>query len=54
MTLDIASTHKRYDNLTIKKSLVLRTWKNTLKDEENLPDDFIKHAGVLVGIDPIE
>lgn len=42
----------RYGKRALKESLVLRTWSGVLLDEDDLPDNWIKHAGVLVGILP--
>ncbi|KJA14866.1 hypothetical protein HYPSUDRAFT_149860, partial [Hypholoma sublateritium FD-334 SS-4] len=33
----------------VDKKLVLETWRGTLENEENLPEDWIRMRGVLVG-----
>ncbi|KAJ7919712.1 hypothetical protein B0H13DRAFT_1515080, partial [Mycena leptocephala] len=33
-------------------SLVLETWSGTLLDEDELPEDWLREPGVLVGITP--
>ncbi|KAJ7683356.1 hypothetical protein B0H17DRAFT_941990, partial [Mycena rosella] len=49
--LDRAMTNEgRYGKRAIKKSLVLKTWRKTLKNERNLPKDWIWETEVLVGI----
>ncbi|CAK5280006.1 unnamed protein product [Mycena citricolor] len=40
----------RYGKRSLKPSLVKKTWAKTLKNEVNLPDDWTKGGGVLVGI----
>ena len=40
----------KYGKKAIDKSLVLRTWKKTLKNEEILPKDWTRETGVLVGV----
>ncbi|KAF8310760.1 hypothetical protein DL93DRAFT_2140318 [Clavulina sp. PMI_390] len=47
----------RYGKLSAKtrrshENLVLNTWSGTLQDEQNLPDDWTKERGVLVGRSP--
>ena len=46
----------KYQQRAIPPSLVRRTWKGTLRDEDNLPKDWEKGptTGVLVSIEPIE
>ncbi|KAJ7661175.1 hypothetical protein B0H17DRAFT_953751 [Mycena rosella] len=39
-----------YGKKAIKKSLVLKTWQRVLKNERNLPKNWIWEAEVLVGI----
>ncbi|KAJ7843032.1 hypothetical protein B0H13DRAFT_2413103 [Mycena leptocephala] len=36
----------------LSPSLVLETWSGTLLDEDDLPDDWLREPGVLVGIAP--
>ena len=35
----------------LSNKLIQNTWKNTLKDERSLPEDWVTNSGVLVGID---
>lgn len=42
----------RFSNKAIKESLVLKTWSGVLLNEENLPDNWIRQSGVLVGMVP--
>ena len=51
LTLDRASTNKKYGSSATKKSIVLKTWSGILKNEHTLPDDWINTPGVLVGMD---
>lgn len=51
LSTDRASTHKKYGTLATKRKIVLQTWSGTLKDETNLPDDWINEPGVLVGME---
>ncbi|KAG2752749.1 hypothetical protein P692DRAFT_201706744 [Suillus brevipes Sb2] len=48
----ILTNTARYSKRALKESLVLRTWSGVLLDEDELPDSWIKYAGVLVGILP--
>ncbi|KAG1856194.1 hypothetical protein C8R48DRAFT_749170 [Suillus tomentosus] len=48
----ILTNTARYGKRALKESLVLQTWSGVLLDEDDLPDNWIKHAGVLVGILP--
>ncbi|KIN94514.1 hypothetical protein M404DRAFT_939893, partial [Pisolithus tinctorius Marx 270] len=44
---------KRYGNKAIKQETILKTWRGTLLNEENLPNfNWIWKSGVLVGITP--
>ncbi|KAJ7585068.1 hypothetical protein C8J56DRAFT_788696 [Mycena floridula] len=43
----------QYGIRALNPDLVLRTWSGTLRDEDNLPDFWIKEPKVLVGIEPI-
>lgn len=54
LTIDRASTHKKYGKNATKNTLVLKTWSGVLKEEHLLPDDWINWPGVLVGLDPLE
>jgi len=49
--LDRKMTNPKYEKKALKKSLVLGTWKGVLKNERDLPDDWIRENGVLVGMD---
>ncbi|KAJ7599533.1 hypothetical protein C8J56DRAFT_769392 [Mycena floridula] len=40
----------KYKKKALQKDIVLETWKGTLKDENLLPVDWIRHPEVLVGI----
>ena len=51
LTLDWASTNKKYRSSATKKSIVLKTWSGTLKNKHTLPDDWINMPRVLVGMD---
>ncbi|KAJ7872983.1 hypothetical protein B0H13DRAFT_1633645 [Mycena leptocephala] len=51
ITVDCLLTNKaKYGKKALKKSLVLRTWANVLRDEDRLPPDWTRETGVLVGI----
>ncbi|KAF8960924.1 hypothetical protein BDZ97DRAFT_1615995, partial [Flammula alnicola] len=43
------ATKTAYKWKKITKSLVMRTWKGTLQNEELLPEDWTRVSGVLVG-----
>ncbi|KAJ7506311.1 hypothetical protein B0H11DRAFT_1707133 [Mycena galericulata] len=50
----ILTNHSRYGkNVSIKPILVLQTWSSTLKNEEDLPENWLKEPKVLVGIEPM-
>ncbi|KAG1889238.1 hypothetical protein F4604DRAFT_1505893, partial [Suillus subluteus] len=40
----------RYGKKALRENLVLRTWSGVLLDEDDLPDNWIRQSGVLVGI----
>ena len=44
-TLDRASSNKKYRSSATKKSIVLKTWSGTLKNEHTLPDDWLNMPG---------
>ncbi|KAJ6480516.1 ribonuclease H-like protein, partial [Mycena vitilis] len=47
------TNHHRYGKqISIKPLLVLRTWESTLKDEDTLPDNWLRLPRVLVGTEP--
>ncbi|KAJ7475478.1 hypothetical protein B0H11DRAFT_1727382, partial [Mycena galericulata] len=48
----ILTNHSRYGkSISIKPILVLQTWSSTLKNEEDLPENWLKEPKVLVGIE---
>ena len=51
LNLDRKMTYSKYEKKSLPKKLVQNTWKNTLKDERLLPEDWVTNSGVLVGID---
>ena len=51
LELDRKMTNPKYKKKALNKSLVLSTWKGVLKNEQDLPDDWIREDGVLVGMD---
>jgi hypothetical protein len=51
---DCAMTGQQYGKKALKKEIVLQTWSGTLRDEQSLPENWIKKPGVLVGIEPLE
>ena len=50
LALDQAMTNTRYEKKAIKDEVVPHTWSGTLHDEGHLPDNWIRNAGVLVGM----
>jgi ribonuclease HI len=54
LELDRAMTDKKFAKKALSEEKVLNTWSGILKDEYSLPDNWIKHPGVLVGIRPLE
>jgi len=54
LILDRSSTNRKYGKKAIKQGIVLSTWKKMLKNEKNLPENWLKSPGVLVGIDQME
>jgi hypothetical protein len=51
LSLDRELTNKRkYDKKALKKRHVLDTWSGTLESEDELPSDWARECGVLVGI----
>ncbi|KAF9455620.1 hypothetical protein BDZ94DRAFT_1179626, partial [Collybia nuda] len=46
----LQTNHHKFGKKALKESLVMDTWKGILKDEENLPKDWIRQSSVLVGI----
>ena len=53
LILDRATTSNKYSKKATKQKVVLDTWKNVLKNEKDLPQNWLKTPGVLVGIDPM-
>lgn len=51
LDLDKAMTNKKFETKTIPRKIVLQTWRNTLKNEKDLPEDWTNVRGVLVGIE---
>ena len=54
LRLDRAATHKKLKEIKMDKDLVLSTWKGSLKNEKDLPEDWITKSGVLVGMESQE
>jgi ribonuclease HI len=52
LNLNCNMTDRKFEKKAIPVKKVLTTWKNDLKDEAMLPDDWTGSAGVLVGIEP--
>jgi hypothetical protein len=50
LTLDYAVTRNKK---SLKQEIILNTWKNLLKNEDNLPKNWLNMVGVLVGINPM-
>lgn len=50
LEMDKKMTNSKYGKKATPIKLVLQTWKRTLKNEKNLPKDWISTHGVLVGI----
>jgi len=51
LDLDCKMAHPKYEKKSLSKKLVQNTWKNTLRDERLLPEDWVTNSRVLVGID---
>ena len=55
LTLDQAITRSKYGKRDLRQKVVPDTWAKLLKvgvkDEYNLPQNWLKKTGVLVGID---
>ena len=54
LRLDRAATHEKLKEIKTDKDLVLSTWKGSLKNEKDLPEDWIKKSRVLVGMESWE
>jgi len=50
LTLDRSATHSKYNQRAIKPQIVLDTWAKTLKNEPELPKNWISTPGVLVDV----
>lgn len=50
LDLDKAMTSTKFEKQALPKKKVLNTWKNTLMNEKDLPEDWTKVREVLVGI----
>lgn len=48
----IMTDTSRFKKYVIKESTVLKTWSGVLRNEDNLPDNWIHQTGVLVGMAP--
>ncbi|EIM79513.1 RnaseH-domain-containing protein [Stereum hirsutum FP-91666 SS1] len=46
----VATSKRRFGAKALRPSIVLQTWGGTLLDEKNLPEDWLRQSGVLVGI----
>jgi hypothetical protein len=51
LTLDRTITNNKYGKKALRQEIVLSTWRNVLKNEENIPKNWLRTTGVLVGID---
>lgn len=54
LEIDCLMTRKKFGQKAQKPQKVQQTWKGVLKDEEQLPRNWMGAAGVLVGIGPSE
>jgi hypothetical protein len=54
LTLDRLSTNNKYGTKAIKPHTVLDTWTNVIKNEKDLPVNWIKPPRVLVDVAPSE
>ncbi|KAJ7937533.1 hypothetical protein B0H13DRAFT_1588477, partial [Mycena leptocephala] len=50
LELDCQMTDSCWARRTITKSIILKTWKGTLANEDTLPTDWIREPQVLVGV----
>ncbi|KZP05599.1 RnaseH-domain-containing protein, partial [Athelia psychrophila] len=50
LELDKALTKDSFEKKALPRSKVLQTWRKTIRNEKNLPPDWIRHKGVVVGI----
>lgn len=50
LELDKTLTKSKYNEKAVKRKTVLQTWRGTIKDEKNLPIDWTRINGVVVGI----
>ncbi|KAF7983980.1 hypothetical protein HWV62_17442 [Athelia sp. TMB] len=49
LALDQALTHKKWEKKALKRELVLKTWRGTLQDEQDLLEDWTRKSGVPAG-----
>ena len=54
LRLDRAVTHDKLKEIKTDKDLVLSTWKGSLRNEKDLPVDWITKSRVLVGMESQE
>jgi len=52
-TTNVAITSNKYGKRVLRQKVVLNTWRNMLKNEKNLPKNWLQMTGVLVGINPM-
>lgn len=50
VTLDAQMTHTKYEKKALSKKIVICTWSGTLQNEKDLPKDWTRTKGILVGI----
>lgn len=50
LEMDCLLSDAKYGSKAISKALVMKTWRKVLHNEDNLPKDWTRGAGVLVGI----
>lgn len=53
LKMDCLMTNKKYERKALSKQLVLQTWRNTLANEDEIPNDWVSNTGVLVGIETL-
>jgi len=52
--LDRSLTNQKYGRKAMKQEIVLSTWRKLLKNENNLPENWLRSPRVLVGINQME
>jgi hypothetical protein len=50
LSLNCLLSNPKYERKALSKNLVKQTWQEVLKDKENLPEDWMRGAGVLVSM----